>query len=407
MVFVLVGHIYGIYKAYCASYHNRRTVSDSTAFNASDPRSPISNFINITRKKQDILESFIQLGGVSQNYFLLSNLLSLLLASNRVPRLVIKLLVLSLGLVVPASHNSSVVVVSDVEALAQLLWAKESQDNDVGVDAAHEDADDLAVVVAGNALCGGRQGEALANTGLNGGRRRGDEVAQLVGRADDKGPESTGRQLHQVDGDDSPGALDAELLEEGGGHDGGIVHESVWVEQRAADNAAADDAESTADGLTQETNNRSTSHGAQVGHNLRDGDLVGAEVELVGQHGRVQILAAVAHEVEAGHEQDEVGQQQPVALEGDFAFRQKDSADGLFVAAVAAGLDAHALALAVGLGFGHHETEGDEDDGRAGAEPVQRAPSVRGGVDEAAGEGGGEEVSEGVLSRHKVRKLAV
>lgn len=311
---------------------------------------------------------------------------------------------LSLGLVVPAGHNSSVVVVSDVKALAQLLGAKDGQDNDVGVDAAHEDADDLAVVVAGNALCGGRQGEALANAGLDGGRRRGDEVAQLVGGADDKGPKGTGRQLHQVDGDDAPGALDAELLEKGGGHDGRVVHKSVWVEQSAADNAAADDAESTADGLAQETNERSSSHGTQVGHNLRNGDLVGAEGELVGQHGRVQILAAVAHEVEAGHEQDEVRQQQPVALDGDLAFREEDVADGLFVAAVAAGLDAHALALAVGLGLGHHQAEGDEDDGRAGAEPVQRAPPVRGGVDEAAGEGGSKEVSKGVLLETRVRK---
>lgn len=304
---------------------------------------------------------------------------------------------LSLGLVVPASHHSSVVVVSDVEALAQLLGTQKGQENDVGVDAAHEDADDLAVVVAGNALCGGRQGELLADAGLDGGRRRGDEVAQLVGRADDKGPKGTGRQLHQVDGDDAPGALDAELLEEGGGHDGGVVDKRVGVEQGAADNAAADDAEATADGLAQETNKRSSSHGAQVSHNLRDGDFVGAEAELVGQHGRVQILAAVAHEVEAGHEQDEVEQQQPVALDGDFAFSEEDAADRLFVAAVAAGLDAHAHALAVGLGLGHHEAEGDEEDGRAGAEPVQRAPSVGGGVDEAAGEGGSEEVSKGVL----------
>lgn len=156
---------------------------------------------------------------------------------------------LSLGLVVPASHNSGVVVEGDVEALAQLLGAKKGQENDVGVDAAHEDANDLAVVVAGNALCGGRQREALADAGLDGGRRGGDEVAQLVGGADDKGPEGAGGQLHQVDGNDAPGALDAELLEEGGGHDGGVVHESVWVEQAAADNAAADDAEPTADGL--------------------------------------------------------------------------------------------------------------------------------------------------------------
>lgn len=303
----------------------------------------------------------------------------------------------NLGLVIPASNNSGVVIVSDVEALAKLFGAKNGQDNDVGVDAAHEDADDLAVVVASNALCGGRQGEALANAGLDGGGCGRDEVAQLVGGTDDKGSESTGGQLHQVDGNDTPSALDAELLEEGGGHDGAVVHKGVWVEQSTANNAAADDAESTTDGLTQEANKRSSSHGAQISNNLRDSDLVGAEGKLVGEHGWVEILAAVAHEVEAGHEQDQVRQQQPVTLDGDLALREEDAADRLVVAPVAAGLDAHALALAVGLGLGHHQSEGDEEDGRAGAEPVQRAPSVGGGVDEAASEGGSEKVSKGVL----------
>lgn len=364
------------------------------------PEVLIFHFITITTsKKARCTRDIIQVKGIQYIYFfffLLNLLNSLLLSRSRVPRLVVKLLMVNLGLVIPASNSSRVVIVSDVEALAKLFGAQEGQDNDVGVDAAHEDADDLAVVVTNNALCSGRQGEALANAGLDGGRCRRGEVTQLVGGTDDKGSEGTGGQLHQVDGDDTPGALDAELLEKGGSHDGGVVHKGVWVEQGAANNAAADDAESTADGLAQEADKGSASHGAQVGNNLRNGDLVGAEGELVGQHGRVEILAAVAHEVEAGHEQDEVRQQQPVALEGDFTLGEEDAADRLFVAPVAAGLDAHALALAVGLGLGHHQAEGDEEDGGAGAEPVQRAPSVRGGVDEAAGEGGGEEVSKGV-----------
>lgn len=78
----------------------------------------------------------------------------------------------NLCLVIPASNNSSVVIVSDIEALAKLLGAKEGQDNDVDIDAGHEDADDLAVVVTSNALGSGRQGETLANAGLDGGRCR-------------------------------------------------------------------------------------------------------------------------------------------------------------------------------------------------------------------------------------------
>lgn len=326
------------------------------------------------------------------------NLLSSSLLRGGIPRLGIKLLVVhSLGLVVPASHLGGVLVVGHIEALAKLLGTQEGQDEDVGVDAAHEDANDLAVVVALGARGGGWQGEALANGCLDGGRGRRHQVTELVSGTDDEGSESTGRQLHQVNGNDSPSALHAELLEESSGHDGRVVHKGVGVEQSTADNAADDDAEATADRLAHETNNGTASHGAQVSNDLGHGDLVGTESQLVRQHGRVQILAAVAHEVEAGHEQNKVGQQDPVALDGDLALLDEDLANRFVVASVLAGLDTHALTFTVCLSLGHHQTEGDEKDGRAGAKPEQRAPSVGGGVDETPSEGSGEEITKGIL----------
>lgn len=272
---------------------------------------------------------------------------------------------------IPTGGLLGVGVVDHVKVAAQVLGSDKGEDNDVDVDAGHEDGNDLAVVVALLHLERRGQGEALADAGLDGGRGRGDEVAELVRGADDKGAERTGRQLHEVDGDDAPGALDAELLEKGGGHDGVGADKGVRVEEGATDDAAADDAEAAADGLGEEADDGAAGHGAEVGDDLGNGDLVGREVELVLQHGRVEILAAVAHEVEAGHEEDEVGEEHPVLADGDAALLEEDGADGdAVVGALSLGLFADTLALTVDGGFGHHETEDDEEHGRAGTEPV-------------------------------------
>lgn len=49
-----------------------------------------------------------------------------------------------------------------------------------------------------------------------------------------------------------------------------------------------------------------------------------------------------------------------------------------------------------GIGLGHEKTRNDEEDGRAGAEPVEWTPSVGCSVDQAACEGCREEISEGI-----------
>lgn len=67
----------------------------------------------------------------------------------------------------------------------------------------YEDSDDDAILIAryNLALCCvlGRQWKALANGRLDGRRSGGDEVAELVGCTNNKGPEGTRRQLHEVD----------------------------------------------------------------------------------------------------------------------------------------------------------------------------------------------------------------
>lgn len=103
---------------------------------------------------------------------------------------------------------------------------------------------------------------------------------------------------------------------------------------------------------------------------LGDSDLGSREIVLVLQHGRVEILGAVRHEVEAGHEQDQVGQQQPVPLDGDLALLDKGLADA------AALRLAQRLVVVVRVRLAEEQAPNDEDGRRARAEPVEGAPLV-------------------------------
>ena len=71
----------------------------------------------------------------------------------------------------------------------------------------------------------------------------------MVGSAYDESAEGAGREFHEVDGDDAPCALDAELFEEGCGHDSFAAYEGIWVDQCAADDGDEYDAEAAAEDL--------------------------------------------------------------------------------------------------------------------------------------------------------------
>ena len=233
----------------------------------------------------------------------------------------------------------------------------------------------------------GRKRELLADGGLDGRAGGRHEVTELVTGADDEGAEAAGGQLHEVDGDDAPGALDAELLEEGCGDDCVAAGEGVGVEQRAAEDAHDDDAQPPAEDGRAVADERAARHGAEIGNDLGDGDTVGAEVVLVAQHRRVQVLAAVGHEVEAGHEEDHVDEQDPVLLERVLALLHEELGRvGL--------LFADPLALLVGLGLGQAEAEDNNEDRGAGAEPEEGSPAVTDGVDEGTRENGREKIAE-------------
>lgn len=171
-------------------------------------------------------------------------------------------------------------VVCGIEQAAAVLGTEEGQENDIGIDTAHEDADDDTVFVAlGLAL--GWEREAFSNGGFDGRRGRGDEVAELIGSTDDKGAEGAGRQLHEMDGDDTPSALHAELLEEGGRDDALATDEGVWVQKGATKNGDDDDGEAAAEDLRGVADERAACHGTEVGHHLSDSDGICREIVLV------------------------------------------------------------------------------------------------------------------------------
>ena len=130
----------------------------------------------------------------------------------------------------PARSLLRILIVRNIELATQMLGTNKRQHDNVGIHAPHEDADDLAVVVATGAALGLAEGETLADARLDGGGSRRNKVTELVGCSDDESAEGAGGQFHEMDGDDTPCALDAELLEECGGHDGLGTDECVRVE---------------------------------------------------------------------------------------------------------------------------------------------------------------------------------
>ena len=112
-----------------------------------------------------------------------------------------------------------------------------------------------------------------------------------------------------------PSALHAKLFEEGRSNDPGAVDESVRVQQRTADDRDENDGEAAAEDLRGIADDRPACHGAEIGDDLGDCDLVGGKAELVLKHGGVEILGAVRHEVEAGHEENLYGVSDGALLE--------------------------------------------------------------------------------------------
>lgn len=101
----------------------------------------------------------------------------------------------------------------------------------------------------------------------------------------------------------------------------------------------------------------------------------------------------MAHKVESSHQQNQIRKKHPVSPKRNFPLAQERLRN---TGPSSLGRPAHRLPLLVRICLGQQEAEDDDQHGRARAEPEERPPPVRGGVDEAPGEGCRQEVAEGV-----------
>ena len=136
-----------------------------------------------------------------------------------------------------------------IEVVAETLGTQKDDHNEIRIDTGHENADHLAIIVTLRNALGRGKWEFLPNLGFDGGTGGRNEVTKLVRRSHHKRADRARGQLHQMDGDDTPCALDAELFKEGSSHNrlGGNV--GIWVQQRASDDTDGDDGESSAKDL--------------------------------------------------------------------------------------------------------------------------------------------------------------
>lgn len=86
-----------------------------------------------------------------------------------------------------------------------------------------------------------------------------------------------------MDGDDTPGTLNAELLEEGGSHESGGGCEGVWVQQGSTNDADENDGKPAAEDLRTVSDHGTAGHSTQVRHNLGHGYSIGGEIVLIGE----------------------------------------------------------------------------------------------------------------------------
>lgn len=84
-----------------------------------------------------------------------------------------------------------------------------------------------------------------------------------------------------MDWDDTPCALNTELLKECSGNDGFGGDKRIWVQESTANDADDNDGEATAKNLGAITDNSTSCHGAKIGNDLGYSDQVSAEAVLV------------------------------------------------------------------------------------------------------------------------------
>ncbi len=124
------------------------------------------------------------------------------------------------------------------------------------------------------------------------------------------------------------------------------------------------DGPAPADALGEGAEDQPAHHRAEVQDDGQGRDHARGEVVLHPQEGRIEVLGAVAEEVEAGHHHHDVGEQQPLA------------AHGAEEAAMQLSLGLRLMPRRLpGRGFGHVAADVEDQQGRQGAQAHQPAPA--------------------------------
>ena len=163
--------------------------------------------------------------------------------------------------------------------------------------------------------------------------------------------------------DDTPGTLDAELFKESGCDHSVRGSVGVWIEKGAAEDTHADDAEPTAKDLATVPDRCAPGDSAQVCHDLGHCYRIGRKQILILQHGRIQVLTTMGHEVEAGHQQNEVDENEPMLFQGNLALCDESTRD---IALPFSNRDSPAERLSLGQA----ESENYDQDRWSSSEPV-------------------------------------
>ncbi|KAG7844030.1 hypothetical protein KL941_004512 [Ogataea angusta] len=200
-----------------------------------------------------------------------------------------------------------------------------------------------------------------------------------------------------MDRNDTPGSLDAELQEKGAGVDSSALDERPRVQQSGAADAADEDRQTSADEVGEVADDDTAHKRADVGHAVRHGGPVLRVVVQLRQHRWVQVLGAVRHEVEAGHEQHEIDDHGPVVLNGAGCLLRKR---WLRNAAVPVVLLDFSLAHKR-LGVWQRQSESEQTQRHRATQQKQRLPAHVDVVCEHPGEHDGQKVAERVALLQK------
>ncbi|KAG7866132.1 hypothetical protein KL918_004121 [Ogataea parapolymorpha] len=234
--------------------------------------------------------------------------------------------------------------------------------------------------------------EMLAHRRLDGRRGRRGKVTELISDTDNERTEVWRSKLRQMDWNDTPGALDAKLQEKGARVDSSAFDERPWVQQRGTADAADEDRQTSADEVGKVADDNTAHESADVGHAVRHSGSVVRIVVQLRQHRRIQVLGAVRHEVEAGHEQHEIDDHGPIVLESaDGLLRERWLRNAAFSVVLLDFSLAHKR-----LGVWQRESESEQTQRNRATKQKQRLPAHFDVVCEHSGEDHGEKVAERV-----------